>query len=279
VSWNLGGQWSAFRPVFVEGNWWYDEDSNTIGYRFGDDEEDEWGDTNWEFPGPDKYPEIAAEVSPGWTAKAGEKALHEALVAGDPHAIDLVAGQHPDYRNTADTLAGLLSLNTRRSYAGELLDRAIASGYEPQEDPFIGTYLRGAGIVVPISPGVVVPLPLMRTAVALAAAELHQAAAEYERAIDVLEPVERTTHVTLSLTELFCDAERYADAVAATDGIVNTDDVAALTLAYRARAQGELGDTAGAAATLDAVLTRGHPSEEVVDFARIVQSSLDAAAP
>jgi len=279
MSWNLGEDWSAFRPVFIEGDWWYDEDNNTIGYRLGDDAEEEWGDTTWEFPGPDKYPAIAAEVSPGWTAKGGEKAMHEALVAGDPHAIDLAAGQHPQYRNTADTLAGLLSLNTRRSYAGDLLDRAIASGFEPQDDQFVRTYLPGAGIVVPISPGVVVPLPLMRTAVALATAELHQAADEYARAIEVLEPVERTTHVTLSLTELFCDAGRYAEAIEATDGIVNTDDVSALTLAYRARAQSELGDTERAAETLTTVLERGQPSEEVISFAQIVKSTLDTAVP
>jgi tetratricopeptide (TPR) repeat protein len=279
VPWSLGSEWSAFRPVFIEGNWWYDEEENTLGYRFGDDAKEEWGDTTWEFHGPDEYPAIAAEIGPGWTAKAGEKAMHDALVTGDPHAIDLVAGQHPQYRNTADTLAGLLSLNTQRSYAGELLDRAVASGYEPQDDPFIRTYLPGAGIVVPISPGVVVPLPLMRTAVALAAAELHQAADEYERAIEVLEPVDRTTHVILSLTELLCDAGRYAEAVETTEGIVNTDDVSAITLAYRARAQGELGDATGAAQTLEAVLGRGRPSEEVIGFAQIVRSSLDSATP
>ena len=279
MSWSLGSKWSAFRPVFIEGNWWYDEENNTLGYRLGDDAEEEWGDTTWEFPGPDEYPAIATEIVPDWTAKAGEKAMHEALVAGDPHAIDLVAGQHPQYRDTADTLAGLLSINTQRSYAGQLLDRAIASGYEPREDPFIRTYLPGAGIVVPISPGVVVPLPLMRTAVALATAELHQAADEYDRAIGVLETVERTTHVILSLTELLCDAGRYAEAVETTAGTVNTDDVSALTLAYRARAQGALGDVTGAAETLEKVLGRGRPSDEVVGFAQVVKSSLDTATP
>ena len=194
MPWSFGSEWSANRTAFMDGHWWFDASDNTFGYRFGDTEQ-EWGDTTWEFPGPDQYPTIAAEQSPGWTAKAGEKAMHEALVMGDPYAVDLAAGEHPQYRETADTLAGLMSLNTRRSWAGELLDRAVASGYEPRDDPFVRTYLPGAGIVVPIAPGVVVPLPLMRTAVALAAAELHQAAEEYERAIAVLVQVERTTHV------------------------------------------------------------------------------------
>ena len=201
--------------------------------------------------------------------------MHEALVSGDPNAIDLAAGQHPQYRSTADTLAGLLSLNTRRSYAGDLLDRAISSGYEPKDDPFVRSYLPGAGIVVPIAPGVVVPLPLMRTAVALAAAELHQDAEEYERAITVLETAERTTHVVLSMTELLVAAGRYQDAVELTDGVVNTDDVAALTLAYRATAQRELGNIEAASATIEGVLSHGQPSKDVIGFAEMVQQSLD----
>lgn len=275
MPWSFGADWHDVEPVFLDGNWWYDEHDNTFGYRLGGDERREWADTTWDFPGPEQYPDLAAEQQPGWTAKAGEKAMHEALVSGDPHAIDLAAGQHPQYRSTADTLAGLLSLNTRRSYAGDLLDRAISSGYEPKDDPFVRSYLPGAGIVVPIAPGVVVPLPLMRTAVALAAAELHQDAEEYERAITMLETAERTTHVVLSMTELLVAAGRYQDAVELADGVVNTDDVAALTLAYRATAQRELGNVEAASATIEGVLSHGQPSKDVIGFAEMVQQSLD----
>ena len=266
--------WNIFEPVFVDGNWWYDPNDDSFGYRLGGEEEREWAETTWEFPGPDAYPALAAEQEPGWTAKAGEKAMHAALVSGDAYAIDLAAGEHPEYRSTADTLAGLLSLNTRRSWAGELLDRAIASGYEPKEDPFVRKYLPGAGIVVPIAPGVVVPLPLMRTAVALATAELHQAAEEYAKAIAALEPVERTTHVTLSLTELLCAAGRYEEAVALTEHVVNDDDVSALTMAYRALAQRELDQRDAATATLIAVFERDRRADEVLEFADMVRQSI-----
>ncbi len=278
MAWSFGSDWTPFRPVFLGGNWWYDESESTFSYRLGEHEREVWGDTNWEFPGPDRYPGLAAEQPPGWMAKAGEKALHEALVSGDPYAIDLAAGQYPEYRSTADTLAGLLSLNTQRSYAGELLDRAVVSGYEPRDDPFIRTCLAGAGIVVPIAPGVVVALPLMRTAVALATAELHQAAEEYDRAIAALETVDRTTHVILSLTELLCAAGSYAGAIEETEHIVNDDDVSALTLAYRAIAQRELGDRESAGHTLDAVFQRDRRSDEVIEFAEVVRSSLESPA-
>lgn len=277
MPWDL--DWNVFEPVFIDGNWWYDREDNSLIYRLGgDDEAETWADTAWEFPGPDEYPALAAEEEPGWTAKAGEKAMHQALVNGDAYAIDLAAGQFPEYRSAADTLAGLMSLNSRRSWAGDLLDRAIESGYEPKNDPFVRKYLAGAGIVVPIAPGVVVPLPLTRTAVALAAAELQQAAQEYERAIAVLTPVERTTHVVLSLAELLCAAGRYQEAVELTEGVVNVDDVGALTMAYRALAQGELGDLEEAAATLDAVFGREQRADEVVAFATTVRESLEQTA-
>lgn len=269
----FGADWNPFSTSFISGEWWYDRSQNTFGYPLSEDDR-EWGDTTWEFLDPEEYAVLATQHMPCWTAKAGEEAMHAALVSGDPYAIDLAAGRHPAYRATADTLAGLLSLNTQRSYAGELLDRAIETDYESKDDPFVRTYLPEAGIVVPIAPGVVVALPLMRTAVALADAELHQAAQEYARAIGILEPVERTTHVTLSLAELLCAAGRYADAIDMTDGVVNTDDVTAFTMAYRAMAQRELGDVAAAARTREDVFGRDTRSDEVMGFARVVESSL-----
>ncbi|MCH8991215.1 MAG: hypothetical protein IIA44_05625 [Acidobacteria bacterium] len=58
------------------------------------------------------------------------------------------------------------------------------------------------------------------------------------------------------------------------DGVVNTDDVTALTMAYRAMAQRELGDVAAAARTLQDVFGRDTRSDEVMGFARVVESSL-----
>ncbi len=153
--------------VHSDGDWWHDPLSNEFGFRLGGREPREWTDTTWEFPGPDEYATLAARAEPGWFARAGEKAMHAAVISGDPHAIDVTAGQHPQYRNTADVLAGLMSLESRRSYASELLSRSIAVGFEPKDDSFIGKYMPDAGLVVPIAPGVAVALPIMRVAVAL----------------------------------------------------------------------------------------------------------------
>jgi len=278
VSWSFG---TSYRPshhplVYSGGRWWYDPLLNRFGYRLAGREAREWTDTTWEFPGPDEYAELAAAVEPGWFAKAGEKAMRGAVVAGDPYGIDVTAGQYPQYRNTADVLAGLLSLQTRRSYAAEMLGRSVVAGFEPRDDAFIKKYLSTAGLVVPIAPGVAVALPIMRTAIALTVAELEQENGNFGSAIDVLELVDRTTHVILSMVELLCASERFDEAIALTAHTLNDDDVGAMTLVYRGIALRETGDTDGAADTLGRALAYENRSEGVVAFARIVASSISS---
>ncbi len=278
MSWSFGHrarhQWNSL--VYSDGDWWYDPLNNQFGFRLGGRQSREWVDTTWEFPGPDEYAALAARTEPGWLARAGEKAMHAAVVSGDPHAIDLAGGQHPQYRNTADVIAGLLSLETRRTYASELLGRTVVGGFEPREDPFIKTYLPDAGIVVPIAPGVSVALPIMRTAVALTVAELAQENGDFGSAIATLELVDRTTHVVLSQVELLCASGRFGEAIAMTDRVLNDDDVTAMTLVYRAIALRETGDRSGALDVLSRALEYGNRSEGVLAFGRIVRASMSA---
>ena len=277
MSWSFGASSHLHRHALVhsDGNWWYDPLSNEFGFRLGGRETREWTDTTWEFPGPDEYAELAARSDPGWFAKAGEKAMHAAVISGDPHAIDVTAGQHPQYRNMADVLAGLMSLESRRSYASELLGRSVTAGHEPKDDPFIKKYLPEAGVVVPIAPGVAVALPIMRVAIALTVAELHQENGDLHGAIDILESVDRTTHVTLSLVELQCAAGRFEEAIGSTTTTLNDDDVTAMTLTYRGIALRETGKIDEAKSTLARVLEYDNRSEGVLTFARIVNASMN----
>jgi len=276
VSWSFGAGVSRHRHalVYSDGDWWYDPLSNEFGFRLGGREARDWTDTTWEFPGPDEYAGLAARTNPGWFAKSGEKAMHAAVISGDPHAIDLTAGQHPQYRNTADVLAGLMSLDSRRIYAAELLSRSVAAGLEPKDDPFIKKYMPDAGLVVPIAPGVAVALPIMRVAIALAVAELHQEQGELTAAIETLASVGRTTHVTLSRVELLCAVGRFVEAIETTDGILNDDDVTAMTLVYRGIALRETGRTDSAKATLARALEYDNRSECVLTFAQVVSASI-----
>jgi hypothetical protein len=201
--------------------------------------------------------------------------MHAAVISGDPHAIDVTAGQHPQYRNTADVLAGLMSLQSRRSYASELLSRSIAAGFEPKDDSFIGKYMPDAGLVVPIAPGVAVALPIMRVAVALTTAELHQEQGNLASAVELLESVDRTTHVTLSMVELLCADARFDEAIETTGGVLNDDDVTAMTLVYRGIALREIGRIGDARSTLARALEYDNRAGGVLAFGRIVNASMN----
>ena len=277
MTWSFGASARRRRHsiVYSDGKWWYDPATNAFGFRTGGEHPLAWGDVTWEFPGPDEYAELAAAVEPGWFAKLGEKAMRAALVTGDPYSIDLAAGQHPKYRNTADVLSGLLSLSVRRTYAAELLQRSVASGYEPKNDPFIRKYLPTAGVGVPIAPGVAVELPIMRVAVALTVAELRQEANDHDGAIEALNAVERTTHVVLSLVELLNVVGRFAETIQISDTTVNADDVTAMILAYRAIALREVGRTDEARSTLDRLLADGGRPTAITTFVAVVNASME----
>jgi hypothetical protein len=202
-------------------------------------------------------------------------AMHAAVISGEPRTIDVTAGQHPQYRNTADVLAGLMSLESRRSCASEMLSRSVAAGFEPRDDPFIKKYMPDAGLVVPIAPGVAVALPIMRVAIALAAAELHQEHGNLASAVALLESVDRTTHVTLSMVELFCADGRFAEAIEATDGVLNDDDVTAMTLVYRGIALRETGRLGEARSSLALAIKFENRADGVLTFGRIVDASMN----
>jgi len=261
---------------FVTRNWWYDPWLNEFGYRFPTYEPTQFRDLRWNFHEPDSYATLVAERTPGIFASSGEKAFHRAVAGGDPHAIDLAAGQHPEYRNVADALAGLMSIRTYRSRSMEFLERAVRNGTEPAEHPFISTYLPDAGITVPVAPGVVVHLPIMRTSLALTLAELLQEVDQASAAIDVLRLVEPTTHVRLSLVEVLCQTGQFDAVVEITRGARNDDDVTALTIAFRAIALRESGDRLGADEALDEAMAYPNRSPEIRHLARVQRALLAA---
>ena len=261
---------------FVTRNWWYDPWLNEFGYRFPTYEPTEFRNLEWDFHEPESYAEIVAERRPGIFASAGEKEFHAAVASGNPEAIDRAADRHPEYRDVADALAGLMSIRTYRSRALQLLERALRDGAEPAEHPFIGTYLPGAGITVPVAPGVVVHLPIMRASLALTLAELLQESDQASAAIEILSLVEATTHVRLSMVELLCQTGQFDAAADMTRSIRNDDDVTALTIVFRAIAERQRGDRTAAAATLTEALAQPNRAPEILHMARVQRALLAA---
>lgn len=197
-------------------------------------------DLAWQFEEPDQYPAVVAGQKPGMMAAKTEKVFHAAVSSGDPDTILQIAGQHPKYQDAARTVAGLLLLESQLERGIALLDEVIASGVEVRKDPFLRKYLPDAGLTVTIAAGVAVHLPLQANSLTLLVAELHQARGEEAAALQLLEKAEPTTHVRLSQTELLFEAEDFERILAVTQGVINDDDVTALTLAYRGRALAEL---------------------------------------
>ncbi|MDX2466720.1 MAG: hypothetical protein QNL12_05360 [Acidimicrobiia bacterium] len=234
-------------------------------------------DLTWDFAEPDQYPELVAKQKPGLMASKDEKSFHKAVVSGDPAEILRVAGQLPKYATVARAIAGLLTLEADVDRGIALIEEAIAAPDDVGKDRFIRKYLPDAGLTVVIAAGVVVRLPLQRNALVLLIAELHQARGTEDRALQLLQSSEATTHVRLSQAELLYEAERFDDVLEVTEGVVNDDDVTALMLAYRGRALGELGRGDEAMSTLARTLEFGNQAPTVRAIALVGRGMINQA--
>lgn len=184
---------------------------------------------------------------PGLMASKGEKALHKALVASGPRMADLevVAEEHPDQAPVARLFAGALraaqgDLAAARTHLQRAFGSSEATG-DLAEHPFVRKYLAGVSLEVPIATGVTAPLPIGTDTAGLLLAEVLQAQASLEAAIEVVERVEPTSYAAVSLAELYLAAGRYDDVVDLTNGITNDDASTALLCVLRGRALHELG--------------------------------------
>ena len=234
-------------------------------------------DLAWDFAEPDQYPELVGQQKPGFTSSKGEKAIHAAVVSGDPAEMLRVAGQNPKYADAAKAIAGLLLLETDLDQGISLIEEVIAAKSEVGKSHFMQKYLHAAGLTVVIAAGVTVHLPLQRNSLVLLIAELHQARGFNDQALRLLEASEPTSHIRLSQTELMYEAEQYERVLTITQGVVNDDDVTALMLAYRGRALGELGRTDEALSVLARTLKFPNQAPSVRAIALIGRGMLNQA--
>ena len=235
-------------------------------------------DLSWDFEEPDRYPDLVASQKPGMMASKGEKAFHGAVASGDPEAMLAAAGQHPQYRVAADTIAGLLLMETSFDRGVTLLEEVVASGAEVRQDSFVRKYLPDAGLSVEVAAGVVVHLPLQNNSLLLLLAELYQAGGRREQAIDILRRAEQTTHIRLSLAELLYESGRFEEVVDMTTGTHNDDDVTALMLAYRGRALTELGRHSEAVSTFARVLEYPNRADSIKAIALVGRGMIHQAS-
>lgn len=93
-------------------------------------------------------------------------------------------------------------------------------------------------------------------------AEVEQAVGNLDRAIAVVERLEPTTVAAVSLAELYSEAERWADVVDITNGLMNDDVAATFLLIQRGTALREQGYFEAAREALkEALRPRSRPVE------------------
>lgn len=183
---------------------------------------------------------VGRSKKPGLFAPKGEKELYKAVKAQDPKAMKLVGDEHPDFRLSSYSLAGLLMLASDSNQSEQLLADAFATGKDPGADKFVSTYLY-THLELHVAQGITAELPINRDAVGLALAELKQERGDLSGAIDVVEQLEPTTYSAVSLAELYAQAQRWDDVIQLTDEMRNEDDATALLCVFRGQAFREQG--------------------------------------
>lgn len=187
-------------------------------------------------------PPAPKPVKPGFFAPKGEKQLYRAIANNDRASLEEVGSKYGEYRSVAFGLAGLMAAREdRREDAERLLSVVVQEGSDPAVHPFTQKYIGTSYVRLGIAPGVTAEMPFGRDAVGLTLAEALQESGNIEAAINVVEQLEPTAHVAVSLSELYVQVERYDDLIEITNGIKNEDDATALLCVYRGVALREKG--------------------------------------
>ena len=169
---------------------------------------------------PPPLPEEFKRKKPGMFAKAGEKALYEAVIKQDRTMARAAGDEHPDVRLAGYTLAGLWMMEDDPGQAITLLQWVMDSDGDPATDAFVQQYLR-TSVELGLAEGVSVE--------------------RIDDAIHLVEGMEPTGSTAVSLAELYVLEGEWQQVIALTDGLANGDDATALLLVYRGVAFREAG--------------------------------------
>lgn len=215
-------------------------------------------------------------------APPGEQALHELLRAGEHTVEDLdaLADAHPDYRMPIMMLAAAVRFAdgdfgevTRRQ-----LRRLLDHSADPATHPFFATHLSDTShVLIPVAPGVSVAMPFSRDAVGLMLADVHRSDGRLDLAIEAVERLTPGPHTTVSLAELYAEADRNGDIIRLTTDVGNDDDATALLLTYRGMAFARTGLFEAARAAFNSALARRNRAPEIRHLALGHRAQLHAA--
>jgi tetratricopeptide (TPR) repeat protein len=214
---------------------------------------------------PVKAPPPPKAAKPGLRAPAWEKALFKQITGTvNGPALHALANENPEANQTihfVEVLYVAMPADDRRRVRA-LMNWLFDVGYEPASDPFVEKYIPGRSLGFPIAEGISVSMPVSRSSLGLALAEMEQDEGDRDRAIQIVEALEPTTIAAVSLAELYSESERWADVVDLTNGLTNEDDASTYLLIQRGRALREQGYPDASRESLkEALRVRSRPAE------------------
>lgn len=191
--------------------------------------------------------EYAAALQEAWQSRPSVftpkpvKQLYAAMQSGDTESMERIRREHPELALPAASLGAVFCFNNGEyTRAERFAESVFASGEEPATNPFVQKYVR-LGFHMDIVAGVSVYFRLGRTSNGLILANVRRELGNIAGAIEVVEQLDPSTYVKISLAGLYCQGGRHQDTVRLTDGITNTDDRSALLLVFRGESLRELG--------------------------------------
>jgi tetratricopeptide (TPR) repeat protein len=170
-----------------------------------------------------------------------------------------------------DLLAGLTAIHVRDAARAIPHLEAVVASDAGLPDALLLKYAPELAFEVAITPEVSALIPAGSMAAALALVECYQEVGRQEEAVGLLQQligVDDDPALTLSLCELYAEAEDWDEIVALGAGLANRDDLTLQILLYRASALAERGDDEEALDVYEEALVSTKRSEALLKEAR-----------
>jgi tetratricopeptide (TPR) repeat protein len=195
---------------------------------------------------------------PGRGAGKAAKAVHAAIFGStDPDRLIALARAYPGWSGLCYLMAGLLAYSHGGHLrASELLQHGLSVRNDDDANRYASAYLAGVITRVQVAERVEVQVLFSEEAVFLALSHSLRETGQTEAALAALTGLPPSLPLALARCSLAADLRRDAEVAAATEGLLNGDDLAAALLLVRARSLWRLGAYGAARAALQEVLRR-----------------------
>ncbi|MEE2523701.1 hypothetical protein V1639_13785 [Pseudarthrobacter sp. J75] len=195
---------------------------------------------------------------PKRAASRTARAVHEAIfTATDPQRLVTLARAYPGWAGLCYVMAGLLAYQQGRyPYAAGLLQRGLATRNDDEANQYAYAYLSRVVTKVEVADRINVPVLFSQESVVLALSHALRETGQLEAALHAVSGLPPSLPSALARCALAFELGWDKEVVIWTEGLLNSDDLAAALLLLRARSLRRLGARAQADVALREVLRR-----------------------